>query len=278
MGRMAKKTKPSLYVIGSLRNANIPKIANYLREGGYDVFDNWYAAGERADDAWKDYERGRGNDYAKALANHSAQHVYSFDRFHLNRAHAAVLVLPAGRSGHLEAGWASASKPVFMLLDTDGEPERLDVMTQFLEGVYANQGELAEALSEYNWPKLPEIPFATVGDVQWLSGLWEGDGTFCISGPTPRMVLQMTDKDVVERAASIIGSKVWQTSVTKRHKKVWVCGSAGLKAVELMRIVKPYMGKRRQQQIVDTVTAWLTKRKYNGGDQAFWVRAFQLET
>ncbi len=46
-----------IYLIGSLRNPNIPAIANELRTLGYEVFDDWYAAGPEADDYWKSYEK-----------------------------------------------------------------------------------------------------------------------------------------------------------------------------------------------------------------------------
>lgn len=270
-------TRGSLYLIGSLRNPRVPVVGDRLRAVGFDVFDNWYSGGPGADDAWRDYERGRGRTYAQALKNHSAQHIYTLDRFHLNRAHGAVLVLPAGRSGHLEAGWFSATKPVFMLLDEQGEPDRLDVMTQFLHGVCRDIGELEGAVSAYPWPKVPELPFHTVADVLWLAGVFEGDGTFCTTGKMPRMVLQMTDADVVEKAAEIMGSKVWSTAKTRTGKNVYTCGVSGLTAAEWMRIVRPYMGARRQRQIVDTASRWLETRTYNVRDRQWWARAFQLE-
>ena len=49
-----------LYIIGSLRNPRVPEVAKDLRESGYEVFDDWFAAGERADDSWQSYEKGRG--------------------------------------------------------------------------------------------------------------------------------------------------------------------------------------------------------------------------
>ena len=39
-----------LYVIGSLRNPAVPQVAKRLREAGFLVFDDWYAAGPEADD------------------------------------------------------------------------------------------------------------------------------------------------------------------------------------------------------------------------------------
>lgn len=119
-----------VYVIGSLRNPEIPEIARILREQvGCEVFDDWFAAGPVADDSWRDYEKARGHTYETALHGIAAQHVFNFDKHHLEGSDAAVLVLPAGRSAHLEAGWMlGRGKPVAILLD---DAVRYDVMMNF---------------------------------------------------------------------------------------------------------------------------------------------------
>jgi hypothetical protein len=147
-----------IYLIGSLRNPQVPVIAEKLRYAGLDVFDDWFAAGPEADDKWRDYERGRGRSFKEALRGYAARNVFRFDRTHLERARAVVLVLPAGKSGHLELGWAlGKGKPGFILVDS---PERWDVMYQFaMEGggqVVDNVPSLIAALQE------------TVGDEQHI--------------------------------------------------------------------------------------------------------------
>lgn len=136
----------SLYVIGSLRNPTIPEVAAKLREQGHDVFDDWYSAGPEADDWWKRYEEGRGHDYYQALAGHAANHVFGFDRHHLDRCDAAVLVLPAGRSGHLELGYvAGKGKPTYILHDN---PDRWDVMYRFATAVVPDVDSLIKELAK----------------------------------------------------------------------------------------------------------------------------------
>lgn len=272
------QSKKAIYLIGSLRNYEIPKIAEALRDENTEIFDNWISAGEAADDAWRDYERGRGHTYEQALKNHSARHVYSFDYFHLNRCHAAILALPAGKSGHLEAGFmAGQGKPVFLLLDGEAEPERLDVMTQFLSGVCDTVDALRERIHNFAWPKLPELPMVTLVDAVWLAGVLEGDGTFCISDGNPRLLLQMTDRDTVEHAARILASAVWQHPPTVAGKPVFACGAAGLRGVEWMRILMPYMSLRRQEQIRASVVDWLDHRRYRKQDAEWWLRMFNLK-
>lgn len=134
-----------IYLIGSLRNPEVPKIANILRAEGHEVFDQWYGAGPNADDCWQEYCKQKGMNYKEALADHGAQHVYNFDRTFLMRSDTVVLVLPAGKSGHLELGWAlGQGKKGFILLS--GEPDRYDVMYNFADGVAYTPGELVEML------------------------------------------------------------------------------------------------------------------------------------
>jgi hypothetical protein len=133
-----------LYLIGSLRNPSIPTIGNDLRAAGHEVFDDWHAAGPEADDYWKDYEQARGRTFEEALNGEAARHVFSFDLYHLNDADAAVLVLPAGKSGHLELGYIiGQDKPGFILLPPDSD--RWDVMYQF-GTVVSSVDALKEAL------------------------------------------------------------------------------------------------------------------------------------
>jgi len=134
----------SLYLIGSLRNEEIPKLAQSLRKNcGLDVFDDWFAAGPEADDYWKSYEMDRGHSYAEALRGYAARHVFEFDLYHLNRCDSALLALPAGKSGHLELGYVIGSgKPGFILLD--GQDTRFDVMYQFAEKVFHSEEEMYE--------------------------------------------------------------------------------------------------------------------------------------
>lgn len=140
---IGRRTEPErlIYIIGSLRNPRIPEVSKALRDANHQVFDEWYAAGDKADDAWRDYERERGLSYLEALRlSKAAQHVFDFDYQWLSRADAAVLVLPAGKSGHLELGWMlGCGKKGYILLD---EPDRWDVMYKFATGVASSLPEL----------------------------------------------------------------------------------------------------------------------------------------
>jgi nucleoside 2-deoxyribosyltransferase len=135
----------TIYLVGSLRNPEIPTIGNKLRALGYDVFDDWHAAGATADDEWKRYETERGHTYREGLKGWAAKHVFEFDLHHLQRSDLGVLVLPAGRSGHLELGFLIGSgKPGYVLLDN---PDRWDVMYQFATGIFFSLDEMIKGLT-----------------------------------------------------------------------------------------------------------------------------------
>jgi len=137
----------SIYLIGSLRNSKVIMLGDDLRHEGFDVFDDWMAAGPEADDYWLKYEQSRGHNFSEALAGYAAQHVFKFDKFHLDRCDAAVLLLPAGKSGHLELGYMIGSgKPGFILMDK--EPDRYDVMYNFASGVYFSREKLFDKLKQ----------------------------------------------------------------------------------------------------------------------------------
>lgn len=145
-GQPAKK---KVYLIGSLRNSNIPAIQRefiqYLPEST-EVFADWYAAGPDADDRWRDYERGLGYSFRAALLRPAAQNVFTFDKKHLLEADAVVLIAPAGKSAHLELGWClGMGKPGYILLDS---PDRWDVMYNFATAVEYHTIDVAEAIKE----------------------------------------------------------------------------------------------------------------------------------
>jgi hypothetical protein len=154
----------SIYLIGSLRNPVVPEIGRTLRAAGYDAFDDWYAAGNRADDHWQEYENARGHTYKQAMRGWAAQHVFEFDKFHLDRCDIGVLIMPAGKSGHLELGYlAGQGKPTFVLFDK--EPERFDQMYQFAWDAFFSVDDLLRALPKVNLENLRAAQAAERKDV-----------------------------------------------------------------------------------------------------------------
>lgn len=145
-----------IYLIGALRNLRVQEVAHELRAnlGGEEVFDDWASPGEEADEKWQAYERRRGRTYRQALDGWHAQHVFHFDKTHLDRARAAVLLQPAGKSAHLELGYIiGQGKPGYILYLA--EPERFDIMMLFATEVFTDVYHLIEALRRLPQERTP---------------------------------------------------------------------------------------------------------------------------
>lgn len=107
-----------LYVASSWRNAYQPRVVQLLRSAGHEVYDfknppNGSGFGWREiDPNWLTWTPER---WREALRHPRAVEGFRSDFEAMQWADACVLVLPSGRSAHLEAGWfAGAGKPVVM--------------------------------------------------------------------------------------------------------------------------------------------------------------------
>lgn len=136
-----------VYLIGALNNRNLIELANEIRGLGIDVFDDWISPGEYTDDYWREYETRRGRSYGEALAGHHAGMVFAFDKWHLDDSDVVVLVLPCGKSAHLELGYALGQGKVGYVL-FDDEPDRYDVMYRFADGVFFSRAALLDILRQ----------------------------------------------------------------------------------------------------------------------------------
>lgn len=138
--------KKQVYIAGSLRNNAIVNIHKWIEENtNWTVFSDWKAAHPDGDDAWRDYEKSLGYSFKQALKRPAAQNIFQFDKKHIDASDAMVLVLPAGKSGHLELGYAvGKGKKTAILLEQE-DPERWDIMYQF-STVVSSMMELKEFL------------------------------------------------------------------------------------------------------------------------------------
>lgn len=140
-----KKIK-SIYIIGALKNTKVLTLENELKERGFEPFAEWLNPGPEADCYWRKYERKRGRSYIEALNSYHAKHVFEFDLAHLKRCDAAVMLMPAGKSGHTELGFCRGlGKPAFILFDK--EPKRYDLMHRFATEIFMNKEEFFKYLS-----------------------------------------------------------------------------------------------------------------------------------
>jgi hypothetical protein len=102
-------------------------------------------------------------------------------------------------------------------------------------------------------------------ELAWLAGLLEGEGSFINQTSRwrgrryiyVRVCIQMTDLDIIERVRTVTGvpNKIFEPKITisgrKQMYRFWIDGQ---KAYDLMTLLRPFMGHRRQGQI-DTAQA-----------------------
>lgn len=118
-----------IYVASSWRNGMQPAVVQTLRAAGFEVYDfrnpepgNTGFAWSEIDPAWLGWTPER---FVELLDDQVAVEGYALDFAAMNWADTFVLVLPCGRSAHLELGWAAgASKQTVVLMSDEGfEPE-----------------------------------------------------------------------------------------------------------------------------------------------------------
>lgn len=94
-------------------------------------------------------------------------------------------------------------------------------------------------------------------DVAWLAGIVEGEGSIMWAKATPVIALQMTDDDVVRRAAKLLGvdvRKPWRRA--EHHKLVYGCRAYGRRAIGWMMTLYAFMGERRRAKIRECLAKW----------------------
>jgi nucleoside 2-deoxyribosyltransferase len=139
--------KTVIYIIGSLKNEEIPFISKDIRSLNcdFEVFDDWFSPGPEADDYWRTFEKNRGSTYKQALKNYAGKHIFEFDKYHIDRADMGVLITPAGKSAHMELGYLiGKGKPCVVYFKE--EPERWDVMYQFAKEICFSKEELFDSI------------------------------------------------------------------------------------------------------------------------------------
>ncbi len=121
-----------IYVASSWRNNIQPSVVNALRLDGHLVYDfknprpgdngfHW----TEIDGGWESWTPEQ---YRKALDHPIAQSGYHSDLAAMKWADTFVLVLPCGRSAHLEFGWACGQGKHTLILLEKCEPELMAKM------------------------------------------------------------------------------------------------------------------------------------------------------
>lgn len=109
-------------------------------------------------------------------------------------------------------------------------------------------------------------------ETAWLAGLMEGEGSFGnYSKKTSvdlRLQLGMSDRDVIEKAAKLLGkehihtySRLGQGGYRIHHKPLHVLLIRGYLAARTMEAILPYMGERRSAKIRELLEIWNSREK-----------------
>ena len=115
-----------VYLASSWRNQNYNYALNYLRSAGHEVYDfrnpESHFTWAQIDQSWKGWDLDQ---YLKALDHEDARKGFVADYAALEWCDLCVLLLPCGRSAHLEAGYCiGKGKDTHIVLDENGfEPE-----------------------------------------------------------------------------------------------------------------------------------------------------------
>lgn len=137
-----------IYVASSWRNPTQPAVIRHLEELGLEPYDfrnphqaEGFSWSEVDPDAWRSRVTipAKGTDfvdvnrYLRMVAHPRAVEGFRSDFDAMNDADAFVLVLPCGKSAHLELGWAvGRGLPTAILLEDPIEPELMYRMVDFL--------------------------------------------------------------------------------------------------------------------------------------------------
>jgi hypothetical protein len=137
-----------IYVASSWRNILQPLIVQLLRSYGHKVYDfrnpvqgNYGFAWHEIDSNWKKWSS---SEYRDALASKTALTGFNLDKTALDWADECLLVLPCGRSAHLEAGYMiGQSKPVTVYIP-DNEQVEPELMYLLAETILITTDELIQ--------------------------------------------------------------------------------------------------------------------------------------
>lgn len=116
-----------IYVASSWRNKGIGEVVSTLRSNGHEVYDFREDDEDGAAFNWSDIDPNwlswTPDEFVKNIGHPRADAGFRRDFDALKSCDAVVLVMPCGRSAHLELGYAVGAGKRTAILLSDGEPE-----------------------------------------------------------------------------------------------------------------------------------------------------------
>lgn len=119
-----------IYLASSWRNPMQPNAVRVLRDAGHEVYDfrnppDGIPNGFRWSELDPDWTSWKAATYRKMLGKPLAQQGFNSDFTGMKWADVGVLLLPCGRSAHLELGWMAGAGKRTIILTHDGEEPEL---------------------------------------------------------------------------------------------------------------------------------------------------------
>lgn len=150
-----------LYMASSWRNPRYASIVKAIKDRGFAVYDFQNPWDEGAAFDWNQIQEGweswSAEEFRKNLSDPIAERGFNSDFNGMEWADACVLILPCGKSAHMEAGYmAGKGKPVFVLLD-GGRPE---LTYKLANKLCITIDELSKAILEAIENESPNPPMA----------------------------------------------------------------------------------------------------------------------
>ncbi len=94
----------------------------------------------------------------------------------------------------------------------------------------------------------------------WLAGILEGEGSFMLMRGSPCVAVQMSDQDVINKVAGLLGVTVFKQPYKPKgkptYKPMYGCRVHGKHAIAWMLTLFTFMGERRRAKITEIVKAW----------------------
>lgn len=125
-----------VYVASSWRNEHQPEVVAAIRAAGHEVYDFRNPSGRdhgfhwsEIDPNWKSWTA---DEFVTGLNHQLAENGFLKDMGALFECNACVLIMPCGRSAHLELGWAVGAGKETAILLSDGESELMYQMVDLL--------------------------------------------------------------------------------------------------------------------------------------------------
>ena len=221
------ETRHRVYVASSWRNEIQPVVVAALRADGHEVYDfknpapgdngfGWRQLGGRPREEWDaDY-------YATTVLDHPvAARGFELDMAALRACSACVLVLPCGRSAHLELGWAAGQgRLTVVYMPKLDEPELMYRMCDYVETTLDGvRRQLTKQRSRPRWQ-------ADLADFDARGGGVYGGKQFAGLLPSTITQTQYRTPSEQKRAEAIVGGPLPEHGPCREyhHRECKVCG------------------------------------------------------